>query len=201
MEKYKFYQNKECPYFPCHKDIPIEEFSCLFCFCPWYYHCGSKKESNDCKDCSFPHDPRQYDTIIKGIQNIHQSLEKNEVKPGTKYQGILNQGACAKQVVVAIIKNNNKYWIGTNKCRTPQKICPRGYLPPGEGYDICKNVCHQDAHAEINALKDAGEEAKGGILYLIGNNRICKECAAALKKSEIKEAYIITNGGITKWEL
>ena len=35
-EYYKFFQNKKCEYFPCHKGIPEEDFNCLFCYCPLY---------------------------------------------------------------------------------------------------------------------------------------------------------------------
>ena len=36
MEHYKFNQNRECEFFPCHKCADAEEFSCLFCYCPLY---------------------------------------------------------------------------------------------------------------------------------------------------------------------
>ena len=35
-EYYKFFQNKKCEYFPCHKGIPEADFNCLFCYCPLY---------------------------------------------------------------------------------------------------------------------------------------------------------------------
>ena len=35
-EHYKFFQNRECEYFPCHKTNDPEHFNCLFCFCPLY---------------------------------------------------------------------------------------------------------------------------------------------------------------------
>ena len=35
-EHYKFFQNKECEYFPCHKVKNTENFNCLFCYCPLY---------------------------------------------------------------------------------------------------------------------------------------------------------------------
>ena len=36
MEHYKFFQNRECEYFPCHEGADPETFSCLFCYCPLY---------------------------------------------------------------------------------------------------------------------------------------------------------------------
>ena len=32
----RFFQNRECPHFPCHRGIAAEEFNCLFCYCPLY---------------------------------------------------------------------------------------------------------------------------------------------------------------------
>ena len=36
MEHYKFFQNRDCEYFPCHAGADPETFSCLFCYCPLY---------------------------------------------------------------------------------------------------------------------------------------------------------------------
>ena len=35
-ENFKFFQHKECEYFPCHKTSNKENFNCLFCYCPLY---------------------------------------------------------------------------------------------------------------------------------------------------------------------
>ena len=41
---YTWFQNRDCEYFPCHKDVKEEEFNCLFCYCPLSagasYFCG-----------------------------------------------------------------------------------------------------------------------------------------------------------------
>lgn len=68
---YKFFENKECKYYPCHKNV--EEINCLFCYCPLYHFekCpGNYKivESKgrlikSCIDCSFPHIPDNYDKV------------------------------------------------------------------------------------------------------------------------------------------
>ena len=70
---YRFFENKECQYFPCHEEIT--DFNCLFCYCPLYRleHCPGKPqylEKNGaaikvCTDCTFPHKPENYDTIIE----------------------------------------------------------------------------------------------------------------------------------------
>lgn len=74
---YKFFQNKECEWFPCHSTQQIENFSCLMCFCPLYNFadCGGnykmlKNNVKDCSDCTIPH--YNYNYIIKKLS------EKNE---------------------------------------------------------------------------------------------------------------------------
>ena len=69
----KYFANRECEYYPCHDGI--EDFNCLFCYCPLYLrdHCpGNPKYIEHkgrtikcCDDCTFPHQPENYDTIIK----------------------------------------------------------------------------------------------------------------------------------------
>ena len=72
----RYFANKLCEYYPCHEGI--EEFNCLFCYCPLYLreHCpGNPKyiEHNGktikcCDDCTFPHKPENYDTMIKYLK-------------------------------------------------------------------------------------------------------------------------------------
>lgn len=73
---YRFFQNRECQYFPCHPVDP-SLLNCLFCFCPLYYALcpGEPKyfESNggvvkDCSDCDYPHRPGSYDTILAELR-------------------------------------------------------------------------------------------------------------------------------------
>ncbi len=69
----RFYENKECEYYPCHNDI--EKLNCLFCYCPLYCmeHClGTPKiifcdgkEVRDCSQCIYPHQAENYDKIIE----------------------------------------------------------------------------------------------------------------------------------------
>jgi Zn-finger protein len=66
---YKFFQNKDCKYFPCHKELKLH--NCLFCFCPLFHG----RETNamciicgPCEECLFPHRPKDYDMIIKMLK-------------------------------------------------------------------------------------------------------------------------------------
>ncbi|MBE5960399.1 MAG: metal-binding protein [Lachnospiraceae bacterium] len=69
----RYFKNTACEYYPCHKGV--EDFNCLFCFCPMYRlkACPGKpeyiehdgKRIKSCGDCTFPHRPENYDKIMK----------------------------------------------------------------------------------------------------------------------------------------
>jgi len=76
-EHYKFVQNKECEYFPCHKTSEPEHFNCLFCFCPLYMlkqECGGSfkytHDSKDCSDCMLPHGKNGYDRVMSKMKAV-----------------------------------------------------------------------------------------------------------------------------------
>lgn len=72
----RYFENRACEYFPCHEGL--EEFNCLFCYCPLYLreHCPGNPKYIDCgsytikscNDCTFPHRPENYDTIIRFLK-------------------------------------------------------------------------------------------------------------------------------------
>jgi Zn-finger protein len=75
----KFFENRKCRYFPCHKGL--KEFNCLFCFCPLYLFkdCPgtyrlTEKGLKDCTPCLFPHKPENYDAVMDFLK---RKIEKN----------------------------------------------------------------------------------------------------------------------------
>jgi iron complex transport system ATP-binding protein len=69
-----YFVNRKCEYFPCH-ELEEDVFSCLFCYCPLYHidECGGTFTYADngikkCKDCTFPHDRRNYGAVIKKLK-------------------------------------------------------------------------------------------------------------------------------------
>ena len=71
---YKYFINLACEYFPCHKCNDRNSFNCLFCFCPFYNRldCGGAFKIlpngiKDCSECTFPHDPANYNLIIQKL--------------------------------------------------------------------------------------------------------------------------------------
>jgi len=82
MNSYRFFNNKECQYFPCHKVKNEDEFNCLFCYCPLYLmeECGGNhsyhKNVKDCSKCMIPHSVKGYDYINKKLMEVFN--EKRE---------------------------------------------------------------------------------------------------------------------------
>lgn len=75
---YKFVQNTKCEYFPCHVIDKMEDFNCLFCYCPLYIlgdKCGGNptftlKGIKSCVACSIVHKKE------KGYLHVQQNMSK-----------------------------------------------------------------------------------------------------------------------------
>ena len=82
---YRFFQNKSCEYFPCHKVKDSSEFNCLFCYCPLYAlgdNCGGnctyiKEGIKDCSNCLVPHNPKGYDYINDRFRLVAELAKQN----------------------------------------------------------------------------------------------------------------------------
>lgn len=100
-----------------------------------------------------------------------------------KYESdITHSGPCAKQVVTAtLVDAEGNQYVGTNYCLTPQSSCPRADLPSGVGYEMCKNICNQPAHAEVNSIVLARKhkvKLDESVIYLEGHTFACSGCKA-----------------------
>ena len=84
MEHYKFMQNRECEYVPCHEGVNCDSFSCLFCYCPLYAlgdKCGgnfvyTEKGTKDCSGCLIPHRRENYQRIMDKMSGILELAKK-----------------------------------------------------------------------------------------------------------------------------
>ena len=75
----RFFENRECEYFPCHKGL--EDFNCMFCYCPMYRleQCPGNpayKEKNGttikvCTNCTFPHKPENHAKIVEILRKMN----------------------------------------------------------------------------------------------------------------------------------
>lgn len=83
---YKFFSNKSCEYFPCHKVNDEDKFNCLFCYCPLYFleDCGGNNKIvygiKDCTNCMIPHSPNGYDYIVKKIIEVNEKRTDKALK-------------------------------------------------------------------------------------------------------------------------
>lgn len=98
---------------------------------------------------------------------------------------------CAKQVVrCTLVHPDGRRWVGENYCLSPQETCPRGAMPSGIGYHLCKEVCKQVGHAEVVAIAAAGEDAAGCAAYVEGHSYVCGRCAASLASAGVSHFEI-----------
>ena len=90
---------------------------------------------------------------------------------------------CKKQRVFAfLVCKNGMVFPGENWCKNDIQECPRAEMATGKGYELCKSVCGQENHAEVDAIKKAGENAHGGKLYLFGHSYCCEDCKKEMEK-------------------
>ncbi|MCL1794862.1 MAG: cysteine-rich small domain-containing protein [Oscillospiraceae bacterium] len=76
-KSHKFFENRDCKYFPCHECKKNASFNCIFCFCPLYSlgdKCGgnfaydSESGVKSCAGCNLPHTPKYYAMIISKLK-------------------------------------------------------------------------------------------------------------------------------------
>ena len=74
--RYRYFQHRECEYFPCHAGADPDNFNCLFCYCPLHFlgrNCPGNPQFNEkgvknCTNCSFPHKRENYDKVIETLR-------------------------------------------------------------------------------------------------------------------------------------
>lgn len=84
-KNYSYFCHKDCEFFPCHKGADMDDFNCLFCYCPLYAmgrECGGRftytpDGIKDCSACLYPHRRENYDSIIKRLYEFRRSEYTN----------------------------------------------------------------------------------------------------------------------------
>ena len=82
---YRFFQNRDCKFFPCHEVQDEDDFNCLFCYCPLYLddNCigspeyiitGRGQLIKDCSSCLVVHSPEMYDKVIAHLRRQDEIL-------------------------------------------------------------------------------------------------------------------------------
>lgn len=83
-ENFKFFQHRDCEFFPCHDTEDEENFNCLFCYCPLYAlgeGCGgnynmTENGVKDCSNCMVPHKRNNYDYVCSRFKEIVELTKK-----------------------------------------------------------------------------------------------------------------------------
>ena len=82
MKRYKFFENRECEFYPCHD---LKEINCLFCYCPFlcadcsdfgnpeYFINSEGVEVKDCSNCIYPHKRENYDEIVLRLRKLYST--------------------------------------------------------------------------------------------------------------------------------
>ena len=84
---YKFFQHRDCEYFPCHQVDGLEDFNCLFCYCPLYAlgsNCGghftyTDKGIKNCSACGYPHHREHYDVVLEKLGTLIEQLKTTKI--------------------------------------------------------------------------------------------------------------------------
>lgn len=81
---YRFFQHRDCEYFPCHTGVAEKDFNCLFCYCPLYAlgeDCGGNyvylpNGTKSCVGCAFPHRRENYDALMARFPQLRELARK-----------------------------------------------------------------------------------------------------------------------------
>lgn len=99
---------------------------------------------------------------------------------------------CKKQTTLAIIMKGGEFVsMGSNEIHTDVEVCPRIGMKSGEGYELCKSICKQNHHAEVDACLKAGDRANGATLILIGHTYCCDNCKRVMEEHGIVDIKIV----------
>ena len=86
-DAHKHFQNRACPYFPCHAGADPATFNCLFCYCPlyWFEDCGGDCARlgpiKDCSRCLKPHSPGGWEHVQTRLKERFRRLRAQETEP------------------------------------------------------------------------------------------------------------------------
>ncbi len=133
-----------------------------------------------------------YPYLPKNRKILYVKPENKFMKEATK---LLVASGCIKQPTAAVVVKNGKIiGQGVNAGKRVE-ICPRTIhnCPTGTGYEYCKEVCNQEGHAEVVAVRDALKKTnnlKGVSLYLDGHWWICQGCWDEIIRVGIKKVYL-----------
>ena len=105
---------------------------------------------------------------------------------------------CTKQPTGAVLVKNGKIISTATNASFKAPVCPRVLRGSATGTDyyLCKEICKQNGHSELMAVRKAmekGIETKGGDIYLWGHWWCCQPCWEEMIKGGIANVYLEEN--------
>ena len=81
-KEYAFFSHSKCEAFPCHETSDMDNFNCLFCYCPLYTlgrDCGGDffylpSGIKNCTNCVIPHEREKYGNITGRFRDIVRKM-------------------------------------------------------------------------------------------------------------------------------
>jgi dCMP deaminase len=123
---------------------------------------------------------------------------------------VSSRGTCLRRRYGAVLVDKDHQIVSTGYCGAPsgrkdclqRQKCWRSEhnIPSGMNYDKCRSV-----HAEMNALLQAGDRAKGCTLYLYGQDattgepvsiKPCSLCAKIIVNRKVEAVVMLSKDGI-----
>lgn len=106
------------------------------------------------------------------------------------------RSTCAKVQVGAVVARSG--WLlgwGNNTAIGEPASCPRveAGFASGEGYHLCVKRCHQQGHAEVQALRAARSgwgSLEGADAYVWGHERVCEPCLTLMAIERIARVFL-----------
>lgn len=139
---------------------------------------------------------------LRRIEKLYPYIPKNRqilyVSPKNKFMKeaikLLDVSGCVKPVAAVIVKNKKIIGRGTNAIKNKRSdVCPIRERGRGTAWNLCKDICGQEGHAEVMAIRDALQKTKnlkGASMYLAGHWWICKSCWDEIIKAGISRVYL-----------
>lgn len=195
-DSYRFFRNYQCEYFPCHRVEDPSRFSCLFCYCPLYREAscpgqpevildGCSRRIRDCSDCTYPHDPDNYDEIMSILTRQDEILE---VSAGELYDEAAKLvyersggGRLPEGDMAALEKTSRMvyqhFFRSTTMQILLQQFDPSCVKPGGFLFGRYQIPCRV-----LERLKLNPEDIKAGYLYAFHSPEPCRDEGDALDK-------------------
>jgi len=109
---------------------------------------------------------------------------------------LLAKSHCVRPTAAVIVKAGKIIGRGMNAIKNKRPdICPIMTHKRGTVYNLCQEICGQEGHAEVMAIRDALKKTKnlkGANLYLAGHWWVCKPCWDEIIKVGISRVYLNT---------